>query len=104
MGDNILDVRYDLVLSPWRFVQLDFCMFYTVRLAAPVPEVAVTIDDLLPWLTDLLMLSTSRIEVFVLKKFTFALDSRSFSLPVFDLFLFTATCADIMALAPGYWR
>ena len=79
-------------------------MFYTVRLAAPVPVAAVTIDDLLPWLTDLLMWSASRIEVFVLKKFTLALASLSFTLLVFDLFLFTATYADIMALAPGYWR
>ena len=79
-------------------------MFYTVRLAAPVPVAAVTIDDLLPWLTDLFMWSASRIEVLVLKKFTLALASLSLTLLVFDLFLFTATCADIMALAPGYWR
>ena len=66
-------------------------MDYTVRLAAPVPTAAVTIEDLLPWLSDLFIYSASRIEVFVLKKFMFDVDSRSFTLPVFDLFLFPPT-------------
>ena len=78
-------------MSPYRLAQLLFCMDYTVRLAAPVPAAAVTIEDLLPWLRDLFIYSASRIEVFVLKKFMFDVDSRSFTLPVFDLFLFTPT-------------
>ena len=70
----------------------------------PVPTAAVTIEDLLPWLRDLFIYSASRIDVLVLKKFMFDVDSRSFTLPVFDLFLFAPTYADIMALAPVYWR
>ena len=71
-----------------------------MRLAAPDPTPLVTMEVLLPWLCDLLTYSASRMEVFVLKKFMFEVDSLSFVLPVLDLFLFAPTWAEIMALAP----